>query len=86
MLIAGEANFSIMGTGILETSPYDPAIYPFEQVQQRLWHSIYFQCNGECIQLHIYFSTEQLLDPNISLSPFEIEGMILYTEPTGRLE
>ena len=85
MITSGQATNSILGNNILETSPYDPVFYPLEQLQQRLWHSVYFQSYGECIQLSLYFSDAQLKDTDISLSDFELEGMILYTQPTGRL-
>lgn len=86
MLQAGEVNESIMGTGILETAPYNPLYYPLETVQERLWHSIYFQSEGECIQLNIYLSDQEMINPSISLAPFELEGMVLYTQAIGRLE
>jgi hypothetical protein len=86
MIGEGIANNSIMGTGVLETSPYNPLYYPLEQQQQLLWHSVYFQSSGEFIQLYLYMSDDQLVDPDISLEDFQLEGMILYTERTGRLE
>ena len=56
MINAGVNTNTIMGTSILETSPYDPLLYPLEQEQQRLWHPIFFQTEGNCIQLSITFS------------------------------
>lgn len=73
---------SIMGTGILETFPY--ALVPLEQFQERLWHPIYFQTDGECIQLYIYMNDIQLRDPLVSFDGFQLEGMILYTQPTAQ--
>ena len=74
-------------TGVLETFPYNPAYYPLEQQQTRLWHPLYFQSDGECIQLFMYFTDEQIRDPNIAFSDFELEGMILHTQATAsRLE
>jgi len=77
MLIAGESNGSIMGNGILETSPY--ALVPLEQLQERLWHTIYFQSEGECIQLYMYFDDTQMMNRLISLEDFQLEGMVLHT-------
>lgn len=74
----------IMGNGVLETSPYDDI--PLEQQQQRLWHSIYFQTQGECIQLRLYFSASQMVDPLVALSDFQLDGMVFYCQPTGRLQ
>ncbi len=76
-----QATGSIMGTGILETSPY--ALVPLEQVQDRLWHPIYPQAEGECVQLHIYFSPEQIMNANISFEDFQLHAMTFYTQPTS---
>lgn len=72
----------VVGTGILETSPYPAAFYPLEQVQQRIWHQIYFQTSGDSIQIALYMSPAQLLNPEISQSNFELDGMVLHTMPT----
>lgn len=72
---------TIMGNNILETFPY--LLYPFEQTQQRLWHPIYFQTDGECIQIRLYLSPEQIQNPGIALSDFQLEGMVLHTQPTS---
>ncbi|MGH3054169.1 MAG: hypothetical protein ACRDL7_04230 [Gaiellaceae bacterium] len=79
-LTEGLAQNSIMGTGVLETSPYDPALYPLEQFQNRLWHPVYLQIDGECIQINIYMSEVQMCNPEISLKDFQIEGIILHTK------
>ena len=77
----------LMGNSILETSPYNPALYPLESFQERLWHPIYFQTQGECIEIDMYFSSAQMVDTNIVWSDFQLEGMILHTEKTSsRLE
>jgi hypothetical protein len=79
----GVASQSIMGTGILETSPYNPNLYPLEQYQTLLWHPLYFQSTGSFIQLVMSFNQSQMQTPTISLVPFEIQGMCLYTRPTS---
>jgi hypothetical protein len=79
MLQEGTDTQTIQGTGVLETFPYDPLFYPLEQVQDRLWHAIYFQTEGECIQIFLYMTTAQIVDPKISLEAFELEGMVLHT-------
>lgn len=76
-----EATNTIMGTGVLETSPY--ALYPLEQAQERLWHPVYFQSEGECIQIYITMSPEQMCDPEISLEDFELHGLVLHTTRTS---
>lgn len=73
----------IMGNGVLETFAYDPAIYPFEIVQDRLWHPIYFQTTGEFIQINMYLASNQINNPDIAWSDFQLEGMVLFTNATS---
>lgn len=86
MIQAGVATGSIMGSSVLETSPYDPNLYPLEQYQSLLWHPIYFQTVAEFVQLDMYFTADQMINPNISLAPFELEAMCLFTARSGRLQ
>ena len=83
MIEQGTQTGAIMGNNILETHPYDPALYPFEQVQDRLWHPIYFQSDGECIQIFIYLTPAQLINTNTAWSDFQLEGMVLHTMSTS---
>lgn len=78
ILQEGSASGSLLGTGILETFPYTT----YETAATRLWHPLYFQSEGECIQLYLYFTDEQMVDPLIVLSDFWLEGMVLHTMPT----
>ena len=71
-----------MGNNVLDTSPYP--LVPLEQFQERLWHPIYFQTDGECIQLFMYLTDGQLRDPGVAFEDFQLEGMILYTLPTAQ--
>lgn len=80
-LSAGQATGAILGTGALETYPY--ALAPFEAVQDRLWHPIYPIADGECIQLRLYMSDDQIRDINIAWSDFEMHAMTFYTSPTA---
>lgn len=72
---------SIVGNGILETAPY--ASVPYEQHQKRVWHPIYMQADGQSVQILIYMSDEQMRNPDIALSDFQLDGMALYTTPTS---
>lgn len=83
MVNEGTQNGAIIGTNVLETSPYDPLLYPLEEQQTRLWHSVYFQTEGECIQLNMYMSPFQIVQPTIALSDFELEGIVLLTMPVS---
>jgi hypothetical protein len=78
MVQEGKDTNAIMGNGILETRPY--TLVPLEGLQNRLWHPIYFQSEGECIQLFMYFDDNQMKDPDISQVDFEIHGLVLHTQ------
>jgi hypothetical protein len=74
-----------LGTNILETFPYP--LVPLEASQQRLWHPVYFQSQGECIQIKMYMNKEQLSNPSIAWQDFVLEGLVLHTQSTSnRLE
>ena len=83
MIQGGQGTGTIMGNSILETTAYNPALYPLEVFQDRLWHPIYFQTTGECIQLYMYFNLLQMQSPDICLDDFQLEGMALYVTPTS---
>lgn len=77
----GQDTGAAVSTGVLETRPYD--LVPYEQNQDRLWHPIYFQADGQCVQIIITMSPAQMLDDEISWSGFVLEGMALYTVATS---
>lgn len=81
MIQQGEITGTIVGTNILETTPYE--LVPFEAAQDTLWHSIYFQVDGEFIRVILEHSKDQLVEPNIMYNSFILEGMVLYTTPTA---
>jgi hypothetical protein len=81
MIAAGQGTGSIMGTGILETAPYPDV--PLEADQVRVWHPVYLQTDGECIQLFMYLTDTQITNPIIALSDFELDAILLHTSPTG---
>ena len=80
-MLENTAPGTAVGTGTLETSPYRE-FYPLELQQELLWHPVYFQTDGEFIQIKIYMSDDQMLDPLIAESKFEFQGLVLYTQPT----
>lgn len=85
MVESGAATGSLLGTSVLETFPY--LTIPLESTQTRLWHPIYFQSEGECIQLQLYLADDQMLNNDIAFSDFWLEGMVLHTMATrSRLE
>lgn len=64
------------GTNIVQTSPYP--LYPLEQTQDRFWHSIYFNTFGECVQLKIYLSDDQMIDIDNNSCEIEINAIMFY--------
>lgn len=81
MVEEAKATNMILGNSILEMGPY--ALYPLEQYQSLLWHPVYFQSEGEFIQLYLYMSDEQMMTPEISLNSFELEAFILNCTPVS---
>lgn len=67
-----------LGTNVLETRAY--ATVPFEATQDRLWHRVYFQTDGQFIQLRLYWDDTQMRNTAISLADFTLEGLILNTQ------
>lgn len=81
MVAAGIASGSIVGNSILSTAPY-PSV-PFEATQVRLWHPTYMQADGESIQIRLYLSPLQMINPEVSLVNFELNAMAIYATPTA---
>ena len=76
--ISDSEPFTMMGTSILETSPYP--LIPLEIIQERLWHAVYFQAEGTCINITISMSFDQMKVPAYALSDFQLEGLVLHTQ------
>jgi len=81
MIESGVTNGSIMGDNILQTYPF--TMYPLENSQERIWHPVYFQTEGECVQIRIYHSETQMKDSDIVLSDFQLEGMVVHARQTS---
>jgi len=81
MIATGVESTSIMGTSVLETSPY--ALYPLEVYQETLTHPVYFQTTGTFVQFSLYFNNFQMLTPEIAFADFELQGFVMYTKPTA---
>lgn len=81
MVQDGLGTGALLGTNVLETSPY-PTV-TLEASQELLWHRIYFQADGTSIQMRMYLAADQLADPNITDSPLEIQAQIWYTTATS---
>lgn len=75
---------ALLGTSVLETSAY--ALIPLESMQDRLWHPVYFQTQGQTIQLFLYFTDAQMTDQTVVFSAFELNGLVVYALPSGRMQ
>jgi hypothetical protein len=83
LFVAEEAETSgaILGNNILETFPYPTK--PWEASQAQFWHRIYFQQDGETVQLFLYSTEEQMLDGTIRNNGFGLNAVIYYAQPTS---
>lgn len=70
-----------MGTNVLETGPYASIVG--EQFQVRLWHPVYFQADGESVQLYIYMTDSQIVVPAIAFADLQIHALVLFTAKTS---
>ena len=84
MIAQASATGAAMGNSVLETSPY--TLVPLEEQQNQLWHPIFFQTDGETVQLRIYLNDDQLKNPTIAESFFELNAMLLYAQQISRLQ
>ena len=46
---------------------------------ERLWHPVYFQGQGNCVQINIYYNDAQMTNPLCSLEDFEMQAIMLFT-------
>jgi hypothetical protein len=72
---------SLLGTGNLETFPY-PTV-PLEIQQERLWHPVYFQADGEYIQLQLQLNEQQMLDFNVMICDFQLHALVVFAQPSS---
>jgi hypothetical protein len=82
MVSDGTTTGAILGSSILETSPH--ALIPLESSQERFWHALYPQAEGSTIQFRIYLSETQMLDKDIALSDFQLNGFCIYSQSVSR--
>lgn len=80
MITQATANNSNMGTNVLETSPYAVEYAPLEQLQTQLWHTIYFQTQGEAVQLYISLNDAQMITETKVYADLELHGLVLHTQ------
>lgn len=76
---------ALVSTGVLETTPFTTPNMTnnSETTQQRLWHSVYLQAEGEYIQYIMYYNDTQMLNPLISMgSDFQLNAVAFYAQKT----
>jgi hypothetical protein len=81
LLQDAQGNGVLLGTGNLDTFSY-PDI-PFEQNATRLWHPVYFQADGEIVQLQLTMNDVQMKNVGIMQSGFALHAMCIYAQPTS---
>jgi len=84
MIEYGNASGSMIGNNVLETYSYN--LVPLEASQELLWHRVYFNTEGDSVQLRLYSSDAQMEDSAIVESDFQLEGFILNMSATGRIQ
>jgi len=82
----------LTGSNVLDTHPYNPALAPLEQLQDRLWHPVYFYGDGTCVQFELLFGPEQMFGyvvnadgtiNYIALEDFQLHAMIIHAQRTA---
>lgn len=77
------ASGTLLGSNTLYTRPEDNSTYQPNQV--RIWHRYFLQTQGQTIQIKIFMDDAQMKDEDISESDFNLDGLIIYVEPSGRI-
>lgn len=73
---------SIVGTSILETTPYpDNAL---EETSEQLWHPLYFQADGQFIQLNMELNDDQMKNIFVMGADFQLHAMLFWTQRTAQ--
>lgn len=78
----GQITGALLGTNVITTSGY--TLSPLQDMQDRFWHVCYFQAEGEVVQIQLTFSPEQIMEPTIAFSDFELNAMVIYAMKTNQ--
>jgi hypothetical protein len=73
----------LLGSNTLFTKPENDSTFGNNQV--RIWHRYFLQSQGMMIQIRIYMTDDQMRDTSISEASFQMNGLILYVQPEGRI-
>ena len=81
----GALSGALIGAQTLDTYPYTaaPASMRFEGNATRLWHPVYFQADGEYVQLQLSMNDAQMRDVDIRDSGFQMHAICIYATPTA---
>jgi hypothetical protein len=80
-----EGTGALVCTGVLETTPFGTPNAPdnSEMNQQRLWHYVYLQAEGQYLQYILYFNNAQMTNPLIARSSdFQLNAVAFYAQKT----
>lgn len=84
MTMEAQATGAALGNSVLETSPYE--LVPLEFQQEQFWHPVFFQNDGETVQIRMYMNDTQMMTQPIAESNFELNAMVIYAQPISRLQ
>jgi hypothetical protein len=73
----------ILGSNTLETFPYASIQSEISTNQSRLWHPMYFNAEGECIQLSFNMDDDQMRNIYIRSSSFTLHAMCFHAMPSS---
>ena len=78
-------NEGILGTNILPTYPENLNLIPFQGIQDKIWHRMYFYSITQNFQFELFFSDVQMADEAINESDVVLHAMTLYMSDNVRL-
>lgn len=84
MTTEAQATGAAMGNSVLNTAPYE--LMPLEFQQEQFWHPVFFQTDGETVQLRLYMNDDQMTTPVVAESNFEMNALVLYAQQISRLQ
>ena len=81
----------LLGSGTLDTFPYTianaalgvAAPIPFEETAERVWHPVYFEADGEVIQMQFIMNDAQMRNPAINECDFQLHAVCFHAAPTS---
>lgn len=76
----GQISGALIGTSVLETSPF--ATVPYEALQERFWHAVYTQAEGNTVQVRLSLNDEQTRTVSIVHSDFVLNAFMMYVMKT----